>query len=271
MPFWTTNSEAKPIPILAQVGSKTFELCNEFRYRSEKEGVTYNIPRDPNNRSYDLASIPTVLTWFIPTYGDHTLAVLFHDDQIAEDTTPEGRTVADRGFRDALGELDVPLVRRWLLWGGTALGTLWSTNGNRKLRVVLWSVIVVLSTVAFWLSTLGIGLPWIGESGLLAPLAVMTVAALLLLPKHVHAGLIAVPTALYLFVPGIAVAIALLLYVVVEWVAARIMDAINRVRPQTALRVNPVTIRPDKPSRDGALKCREALADAHLMQHSGGR
>lgn len=260
MPFLRMQTEDKPIAVLAQVEAKTFELCNGFRYRPERQQTIYTVPKDPNVRTYDLASIPGPLTWLVPTYGEHTLAALLHDDLIANDTPIDQRTAADRLFRDALGELDVPWVRRWLLWGGTAVGTLWAARGWRRAGTVLWATVVVVAAIAFWASVLSIGLPWLGDAGLIAPLLAMTAAVVLLLPRHVNVGLIAIPTVLYLLIPAVVIIVALSVYGLVEWVIKWLLKAVNRVRPDTALRVPDVLIQP--PPLDRGLRCRDALEDA---------
>lgn len=262
MPFWTMRDRTRPVPVLAQVGSKAFELCNGFRYRHGRTDTVVTVPRDPDDRTYDLTSIPPALTWLIPTYGKHALAALLHDDLITHETSVADRAVADRVFRDTLGELDVPLLRRWLLWGGTAIATLFTATAMRKLRAVLWALVVVLGAVAFWASVLGVELPLVGDAGLIAPVVVMTVGALLLLPTHLSVGLLAVPTALYLLLPAAVIAAALAVYGIVEWVVKWIMRAVNRLRPQTALVVNPVLIRPEAPAEYRRFQCQPALRDA---------
>jgi hypothetical protein len=260
MPFLRLKTDEEPIAVLAQVEAKTFELCNGFRYRPERQQTVYTVPKDPNVRTYDLASIPGPLTWLIPTYGEHTLAALLHDDLIECDTPADERAAADRLFRDALGELDVPWVRRWLLWGGTALGTLWATKGWRRAGMVLWAIVVVVAAIAFWASILSIGLPWLGDTGLIAPLVAMATALLLLLPRHVNVGVIAIPTALYLLIPAFVIIVALAVYGLVEWVIKWLLRAANRVRPNTALQVPDVRIQAP-PLRPG-LRCKDALEDA---------
>jgi hypothetical protein len=260
MPFLRIQTEDQPIPVLAQVEAKTFELCNGFRYRPQRQQKIYTVPKDPRVRTYDLASIPGPLTWLIPTYGQHTLAAVLHDDLIDDDTPTDERAVVDRLFRDALGELDVPWVRRWLLWGGTAVGTVWAAGRWSRARTVLWAILVLVAATAFWASVLDIGLPWPGDAGLIAPLLAMTAAVLLLLPRHVNVGLITIPTALYLLIPAVVIIVALGVYGLVEWMIKWLLKAVNRVRPGTALRVPRVLIRTPPPDR--SLQCKDALADA---------
>ncbi len=259
MPFLRMRTEDQPIPVLAQVEAKTFELCNGFRYRPQRQQKIYTVPKDPQDRTYDLASIPRPLTWLIPTYGEHTLAALLHDDLVDDDTPTDQRTVIDRLFRDALGELEVPWVRRWLLWAGTAVGTLWAAGRWRRGRTALWALVVVVAAAAFWASVFDIGLPWLGDAGVIAPLLAMTAAMLLLLPRHVHVGLIAIPTALYLLIPAVVIIVALGVYGLAEWAVKWLLTAVNRVRPGTALQVPPVLIR--TPPADRRLQCEDASAD----------
>lgn len=108
----------------------------------------------------DLASVPRVMTWLFPRYGQYTKAAVLHDylcqtvgretiavyptqsDDGAEDdgadddsggggesVAPQLIEVADRSdadeiFRLVMTELDVPWARRWLMWSAVSWATL---------------------------------------------------------------------------------------------------------------------------------------------------
>jgi hypothetical protein len=85
----------------------------------------------------DFASVPQIFTWLIPRYGRYTKAAILHDWlwRLA-DRDGIDRADADGIFRRAMRELDVPFLRRWLMWGAvrlagvgkSGLSTLWSSG-----------------------------------------------------------------------------------------------------------------------------------------------
>ena len=74
----------------------------------------------------DFASVPRVVVWLIPRFGRYTLAAVLHDWLVTEGIS--GGAVSPRDadglFRRALRELDVPPLRRWLMWCGVRWGAL---------------------------------------------------------------------------------------------------------------------------------------------------
>lgn len=71
----------------------------------------------------DFASVPRPLVWFLPRTGLWTLAAILHDWLWREDC-PRGRCSwrhADRLFREAMQDLGVPLLRRWVMWSAVRL------------------------------------------------------------------------------------------------------------------------------------------------------
>ncbi|WP_239377128.1 DUF1353 domain-containing protein [Frankia sp. Cj5] len=82
----------------------------------------------------DFASVPQIFTWLIPRYGRYTKAAILHDWlwELADRGGIE-RADADGIFRRAMRELNVPFLRRWLMWGAvrlaatrkSGLSTLW--------------------------------------------------------------------------------------------------------------------------------------------------
>jgi hypothetical protein len=70
----------------------------------------------------DFASVPQALTWLVPRYGRYTKAAILHD--FLWQRCREGRfdwADADGILRRAMRELDVPFLRRWLMWGAVRL------------------------------------------------------------------------------------------------------------------------------------------------------
>lgn len=64
---------------------------------------------------------------------------------------------------------------------------------------------------------------------------------------------------MYLLIPAVVIIVALAVYGQVEWVIKWLLKAVNRVRPNTALRVPDVLIQP--PPLDRGLRCKDALED----------
>ena len=89
--------------------------------------------RVPAGFTTDFASVPQALTWLVPRYGRYTKAAILHDFLWRECT--QGRFAwadADGLLRRAMRELDVPFVRRWLMWGAVRLACI-ATRDVRSL------------------------------------------------------------------------------------------------------------------------------------------
>jgi hypothetical protein len=83
--------------------------------------TTYPVPA---HFGTDFASVPRVLTWLIPRYGRYTKAAIVHDHLC---TIPErSRFDSDEVFRDAMKELGVPRLRRWLIWAAVTWATVFA-------------------------------------------------------------------------------------------------------------------------------------------------
>lgn len=79
----------------------------------------------------DFATVPRPLVWLIPRFGRYTLAAILHDYLC--DGLPSKRFTSrdvDGLFRRVLRELDVPPLRRWLMWCGVRWGAL--ANPRRR-------------------------------------------------------------------------------------------------------------------------------------------
>src|SRR3954470_19612230 len=90
----------------------------------------------PENYVTDWATIPRVVVWLFPRFGNHAKAAILHD-YLLTDALPAGRVTsvdADGLFRRAMRELGVPPVKRWLMWAGVRWGALF----NRRRRDGWW-------------------------------------------------------------------------------------------------------------------------------------
>src|SRR5438045_305382 len=67
----------------------------------------------------DFASVPAAFTWLVPRYGVYTKAAVLHD--FLCDGALVSRADADGIFRRSMRELEVSLLRRWVMWSAVRL------------------------------------------------------------------------------------------------------------------------------------------------------
>jgi hypothetical protein len=121
------------------------------RWRLEQP-LTYRGRRDefvvPAGFTTDFASVPQALTWLVPRYGRYTKAAILHDFLWRECAAGRfGWADADGLLRRAMRELDVPFLRRWLMWAAVRLACI-ATRDVRSLWQQGWVALVQLLTVA---------------------------------------------------------------------------------------------------------------------------
>lgn len=78
----------------------------------------------------DFATVPRIIWWLVPTYGNYTAATVLHDWMIT-DLLPTGQITSqrvDRVFREAMKALGVSMPRRWLMWAGVRWGALFNPD-----------------------------------------------------------------------------------------------------------------------------------------------
>jgi uncharacterized protein DUF1353 len=94
------------------------------------EPLVYHGNRDtfvvPAGFLTDFASVPRVVVWLFPRVGRYTLAAVLHDwlTSVGLQTGVIDSRDADGVFRRVMAELQVPPVRRWLMWAGVRWGAL---------------------------------------------------------------------------------------------------------------------------------------------------
>lgn len=190
MPFFGQPPLTRPRYRLERVSATSFRLLEQFRYEHPATGTVFTIPDiveiptdDPVLQRWgpftsDLASVPTPFMWLVPPNGVHTPAALVHDALVLAPGEPARhlpadvvvtREEADTIFRDAMRELGVPVVRRWLMWTAVALATLMASPGRARLA---WRVAIVVLGVA-WVALgalqvldifdVHVELPWMGD------------------------------------------------------------------------------------------------------------
>jgi hypothetical protein len=171
-PAFRKPSEEEPAEYrLMMTKPGSYRLLGRFRYvepgyaAGSKGPRSFIVPNDVTNFETDLASIPFFATWLVPRDGKNTPAALLHDALVrdrADRRTVKGplisRHEADRVFRRAMQELEVPPVRRALMWAAVNLGTLAKIGplGRR-----LWWGFVMLLTIS---TGLVFNLVWVNDA-----------------------------------------------------------------------------------------------------------
>jgi hypothetical protein len=207
-----------------------FRLERKIAYQDRHHDTPHVVPADTEAFRSDLTSVPALFTWLVPKTGCHLPAALLHDGLVHHPAEPASytgpavtRQEADRIFRDAMGDLGTPLIRRWLVWTAVTLATVREGIRPRRLNQVTvfgsLAVIVVLGAVAT-LDLLDVWdvLPWmadrpVGEELALGAVGAVAVPILLavLWRSLWRAGVIA------------GIALALLLHVTVVLVALTVV------------------------------------------------
>lgn len=169
----------------------------------------------------DFASIPSFVSWFVTRYGRHTPAALVHDQLVAEGVSADDRRRADDLFLEMMELLDVPVVRRSIMWSAVTLATRWSSGWRRRLGVVGWGA-----------SATG-GLVLLGVGAVTGRPAQCVVALLLPVPaslwwgRQARAGLIAG----YALIPVVGPALASAAGYGVYWVVEELVRRASALAP----------------------------------------
>jgi hypothetical protein len=221
-PFRKWASDRWAEVLLRQVDAKQFRLSQPFRY--DNGARHFDVPEDDVT---DLASVPRFLTWLVPRYGRHTLAALLHD-HLQDVPTVTGEQ-ADELFRDAMGDTEVPLLRRWLMWSAVALRTQWNIGGLRKLRVLLWVAVFGLFALVVWpVAMLMLAFAFGRDALAFAAGAVVLAVALpvalsWLWGRRWKIGALAGVALTFFTVQVVLVLFALVVYVGVEWLVEHVV------------------------------------------------
>lgn len=115
-------------PKLEWLEDSTAVLIEDIVYQDGD--VEYRIPA---GYVTDGASVPRVITWWIPKMGTYFLASTLHDWLIT-DLLPTGQIdsiTVDRLFRESMVSIpNIPKVRAWSMW----VGVRWGAMFNKKRR-----------------------------------------------------------------------------------------------------------------------------------------
>jgi hypothetical protein len=106
----------------------------------------------PKGFTTDFASVPRIFVWLLPRYGRWTQAAVLHD--FLWHLAREGKfnkADADGIFNRALRELEVPFLRRWIMWAAVRWGAgpkSWLAKGPLPFLKMLVISIPTLALVA---------------------------------------------------------------------------------------------------------------------------
>jgi hypothetical protein len=132
MPFITGDVAVK------EISPTEWELLQDVVYTGHDE--TFTVPVGFHT---DFASVPRIFFWLIPTYGAYTKAAILHD--FLCNTLPISRADADGLFRRAMRELNVPFLRRWMMWAAVRAAS--GLKGAKLSEVLVWLLITVPAVV----------------------------------------------------------------------------------------------------------------------------
>jgi hypothetical protein len=263
MPFTESDGWGPAHLQLEPVGSKNFKVLRGFTYRAPEPGVpTYVVPGGGDT---DLASVPFFLQWFIRSYGKHTLAAVLHD-YLWRDRPDVSFKDSNRLFRVAMYELDVPFVRRWLMWAAVSLAGFAKAGIAYRVRAGLWVACIVALDVLTVLTIVNGG----GTGRAIAAAALIVAAFSLLWPLPLVTA-IGGPT-LYLLAPSIVVILAtLLLVLVVEGIVYWVARARRALWPKGSDALppvpNPPFLKTDAPSPEPRSVVKVPDAEPEDLEH----
>jgi hypothetical protein len=123
-----------------EVDETNWAILRELGYQGKKDRFVV-----PLEQKTDFASVPRVFVWFLPRYGRYTKAAILHD-YLWNVEVPAGRISrvdADGLFRQAMRELGVPFLRRWIMWAAVRWGALAKSDGRKDWVTEAWRVLLV--------------------------------------------------------------------------------------------------------------------------------
>jgi hypothetical protein len=131
--------------VVKQRDDKNWRTQLELSYEGKKQNWT--VPRETDT---DFASVPRVFVWFLPRYGRYTKAAILHD-YLWRTEAADGQISwidADAVFRRAMRELQVPFLRRWMMWAAVRWAALTKPRGMERWWRESWRVLLVTLVAA---------------------------------------------------------------------------------------------------------------------------
>lgn len=205
---------------LSQRDGGTFELHSAIRYTGltglEDENIDADVlerirvlaPTKDRPIYTDLASVPGPARWFVGTYGEHTPAVIIHDELIpARDDLPGVTEVhADRYLRFMLQDVGVRFLKRWIMWSAVAMRSRWVASAWKRALVIVWLLAAAAGMTTFVLAA--------ADGDIIRMAAALAAPAIFafLWGKQYGAGLIAAVAAPWLLPPTVLSIAGYLIY-----------------------------------------------------------
>ena len=138
--------------VVRQVDAKIWELVEPVRYQGNTDRFEV-----PVGFRTDFASVPRIFVWLLPRYGVYTKSAILHDSLCRQEGF--SRSDADGIFRRSMRELEVPFVRRWMMWAAVRAGS--KLKGAGPGQALVWLLAALPSLVFVVLPALLI-LVWLG-------------------------------------------------------------------------------------------------------------
>ncbi|MCA1833579.1 MAG: DUF1353 domain-containing protein [Actinomycetota bacterium] len=125
--------------VVKDAGDNDWKVVQPLRYQADTQ--CFEVPAGAET---DFASVPVLFQWLIPRSGRYTKAAVLHDHLWRTPIDGVSRGDADGIFRRCMAELGVPFLRRWVMWAGVRLGSLWKSRFHDRLSDVPKVLLVVL-------------------------------------------------------------------------------------------------------------------------------
>ena len=110
--------------VARQVADFDWVLVEPLVYRGNED--LFEVPAGSKT---NFASVPAMFQWLIPRSGRYTRAAVLHD-HLWSIAPAVSLADADGIFRRAMAELEVPFLRRWLMWTAVRAASLLKSRGR---------------------------------------------------------------------------------------------------------------------------------------------
>lgn len=123
-----------------QIDAVNWRLLKNLTYRGRGDSIPPITV--PVGFETDFASVPRPFVWLVPRYGLYTPAAILHDYLCRSKTMP--RAECDRIFREAMNDLKVAFLRRWIMWAAVRVTIV---RGDGLQDLPRWLVIALPAAV----------------------------------------------------------------------------------------------------------------------------
>ena len=123
-----------------QDGDTAWVTLRPLIYHGKRE--TFEVPI---KQGTDFASVPRPFVWFLPRYGRYTKAAILHDYlcRVKVEAGDLSRADADGIFRQAMRTLEVPFLRRWIMWAAVRVAAATTATGRKGWLRHSWQVLPI--------------------------------------------------------------------------------------------------------------------------------